>query len=82
MTTVSIEDQPTSDAPLMNTNDVARFIGLGPQTLINWRCQHKGPAWLKYGNIVRYTRADVLEWLSEQRKAPRRRVNTAAAPTR
>jgi len=39
---------------------------LKPTTLEVWRCQGKGPAFKKFGRLVRYSRADVAAWIEQQ----------------
>ena len=37
------------------------------QTLARWRCEGKGPAFVKSGSRVIYKGADVLSWLDARR---------------
>lgn len=48
----------------------AAYIGKPPRTLSQWRYLGKGPAYIKAGHAVRYRKADVDRWLSEQTITP------------
>lgn len=58
---------------LVNEKEAARILGLSRQTLANWRCTRKGPAYHKLSNRVLYSPED-LENFRESR-----RVNPEAA---
>jgi len=45
----------------------AYIAGVSTGTFANWRVQGKGPAFIKYGKSIRYRRADVLQWIADQR---------------
>ena len=51
----------------MSTRDVAAFLGLSPRTLDRYRVSGDGPDFHKFGNRVRYLRADVESWAEERR---------------
>lgn len=53
-------------------NDVvaAEFLGLKPQTLRNWRCQSRGPAYSKIGRRVVYHLTDVEDYRIRNRIDP------------
>lgn len=51
---------------LGNTEEVADYLGLPPQTLAQWRSRRKGPTYLKVGRHVRYRWSDVEKWLDTQ----------------
>jgi hypothetical protein len=42
------------------------------QTLRNWRCQRKGPTYIKLGRCVRYLREDLDKFKRENRIDPRK----------
>ncbi len=49
---------------LLDTLEVARFLGIHPQTLAAWRSQGRGPKWVKVGaRVVRYRPGDIEKWL-------------------
>jgi predicted DNA-binding transcriptional regulator AlpA len=52
-------------------NDVAaEILGVKPVTLVGWRNERRGPAYLKIGKRVYYRRADIETWISAQRCEP------------
>jgi predicted DNA-binding transcriptional regulator AlpA len=57
------------DAPTLLTNvETAARLGILPKTLEIWRCQGKGPRFIKLGpqptDAVRYNLEDVNEWIT------------------
>lgn len=49
---------------LLTTKDAARFLGIEPRTLENWRWAGKGPRPRKIGTrCVRYLRADLVAFI-------------------
>jgi predicted DNA-binding transcriptional regulator AlpA len=54
-------------AVFISDREVSRITGFGRQTLCNWRCQQKGPRYVKSGRLVRYALSDVLAYM-EARK--------------
>lgn len=60
---------PQKPAPhdLLTTAEAARFLRIQPQTLRRWRCEGRGPRFIKLGgNRCLYRRSDVNEFLSER----------------
>ena len=51
----------------ISTREVAAFLGLSPRTLDRYRVTGAGPKFHKFGNRVRYLRADVEAWAAERR---------------
>ena len=51
----------------MGTRELAAFLGLSPRTLDRYRVSGDGPPFHKFGNRVRYARADVEAWTAERR---------------
>jgi excisionase family DNA binding protein len=51
---------------LLSIDDVAEIIGLAPGTLRNWRVAGRGPRGARIGGRVRYRRADVDAWITQQ----------------
>jgi predicted DNA-binding transcriptional regulator AlpA len=48
--------------------EVSKLLGIGRQTLCNWRCQQKGPRYVKSGRrLVRYAVCDIMAYM-ESRK--------------
>jgi predicted DNA-binding transcriptional regulator AlpA len=50
-------------APLLNEYQIAEMLNVSTGTICRWRLLHRGPKFLKLGNLVRYREADVLSWL-------------------
>lgn len=59
----------TPQAQYMTTGEVAELLRTPPETLRFWRHIGKGPRSWKPGRIVLYDRADVMQWIAEQRAA-------------
>ena len=57
-------------APLMTEAEAAEHLGVKRGTLSVWRCvrRHNLP-YMKVGRLVRYSRADLDQWLDERRKS-------------
>ena len=60
-----METVTTTD--LLTTAELARIMGLAPISLQHWRAEGRGPAWLKLGKAVRYSRADVERFYAQNR---------------
>lgn len=52
-----------TDESLLN-QDAARYIGVRPATLNNWRSQGRGPAFVKLGARVVYRRSELDRFLA------------------
>ena len=63
----------------MSPNDVATFLGLSPRTLERFRLEGRGPAYFKFGRIVRYRRAETLKWAEAQLRTSTSDPGLAAA---
>ena len=61
---------------LYPAGDPALKILGSPQTLANWRCEGRGPAFIKLGGRVAYRGDDLNRWIEGQRVDP---AATAAA---
>ena len=70
-----------NDAIYMGTREVAVFLGLSPRTLDRYRVSGGGPKFHKFGNRVRYARADVDAWAAERRFSSTSGVGGAARRT-
>ncbi len=55
----------TRHGPLLTPEETAKRIGAKASTLATWRCNRKGPPYLKLNNRVRYPQELVDEWLVE-----------------
>jgi hypothetical protein len=61
-------DQPSHVEPeeLLSATDAAMLLHQRPQTLAGWRCDNKGPEYVKIGRAVFYRRAAISAWLATQ----------------
>ena len=55
---------------LMTEKQAAKFLGLGTQTLRNWRHLVKGPKYIKMGRAIRYNIEDLEEFIQSRKKDP------------
>lgn len=53
-------------AILLTTAAAAEALGLGEQTLRNWRAEGHGPPAVTRGKLVRYRRADLEAWVDAE----------------
>ncbi len=61
----------TTTSELLTTREAAAFLKLCPTSLRRWRRLGIGPQWLKIGpRAVRYSRADLDQYLSDQTTSP------------
>ena len=51
----------------ISDREVSRITGIGRQTLANWRCQRKGPRYVKTSRLVRYALSDVLDFMQARK---------------
>ena len=47
----------------LKADEAAKFVGVSPKTLAQWRYQKKGPRSLKRAGRVFYRLADLQQWL-------------------
>ena len=52
---------------MMSNDECAKFIGVAPGTLRNWRGKKKGPTPHKLGGEIVYRERDVEIWLSKRK---------------
>jgi hypothetical protein len=52
--------------PLLDSNKVARVLGIEVETLGSWRRKGYGPPWYRTGKNVRYTETDLRIWMKAQ----------------
>lgn len=48
---------------LVEPHEVSQYLGVPLGTLANWRYQRRGPAFVRYGRLVRYRAEDITAWL-------------------
>ena len=75
------EAEMDDDAIYMGTRELAAFLGLSPRTLDRYRVSGGGPKFHKFGNRVRYARADVEAWAAERRYSSTSDVGGSARRT-
>lgn len=63
--------------PLLCAIDVACLFAINELTLANWRCAGIGPAYIKIGSAVRYTRQAIEQYLTAQTIIPSVREDAA-----
>lgn len=49
---------------LLTTKELAKYLGIGESTLLQYRFEGTGPAYIKLGHLVRYKISDVEAWLA------------------
>jgi hypothetical protein len=59
------------DDELLPNDEAAAFLRISPDTLLTWRCRHRGPAYYKVGRFAYYRLADLKAWLEKQRREPK-----------
>jgi hypothetical protein len=50
--------------------EAAKFLGVATQSLRNWRCLRRGPAYIKKGKMVRYAMKDLMDCMDAGRIDP------------
>jgi excisionase family DNA binding protein len=55
---------------LLTTRELAAELGKPYRTLDQWRWRGLGPAYIKFGNTIRYRRSDVEAWLDSRTHQP------------
>lgn len=58
---------------IADTNAVAKHTGLAATTLVLWRCERRGPPFMKAGGRVLYDLDQVEKWLASLTVRPRGR---------
>lgn len=56
----------TTRDEMLTTGDVSAITKIPVKTLADWRQRGQGPRSFKLGELVRYLRRDVDEWLAER----------------
>ena len=59
-------EQEKKGSQLVRSPLIAKYLGVTPGTLRAWRCQGKGPEYIKIGATVFYDRNVVDQWLAER----------------
>jgi predicted DNA-binding transcriptional regulator AlpA len=50
---------------LLDEKEISRILRVSTGTLRAWRCEGRGPRFVKMGQMVRYSRQDVRAWLAQ-----------------
>jgi predicted DNA-binding transcriptional regulator AlpA len=62
---------------LLTAEQLADIVHASPRTIIRWRGEGLGPAYVKAGHRVLYRRADVEAWLESHKIRPVREQGAA-----
>ena len=62
--------QMFDDHKLYLAGDPALLVLGRPSTLAHWRCEGRGPTYIKLGSRVAYRGVDLNEWLAAQTVRP------------
>ncbi len=74
---MAIHDSPDEK---LTTEKTAALIGVEMQTLAVWRLTGRhGLPFFKVGKLVRYSRADVMQWLEERRGTSNSQIRVSLA---
>lgn len=57
-------------ADLLTTQQASEILQTPAPTLVRWRFERRGPAYVKLGASVRYKRADLEAWITANRVDP------------
>ena len=60
---------PTAIAALRTPKEAAQFLKLSTSWLAKARMRGDGPRYIKFGRAIRYSEADLLQWISSQRRS-------------
>lgn len=53
-----------------DTDGLADYLDVSRRTVIRWRDQRRGPAWVRVNGVIRYLPEDVRAWLEANRHEP------------
>lgn len=59
-----LDHRPATHADLMTPQEMARRLRVDTKTLANWRYLGRGPAYMKDGGVVRYSREALDAYLN------------------
>jgi len=51
----------------LKESEASRFTGFSVFTLQKWRCQGRGPSYLKIGRSIRYLLSDLKKFMAEHK---------------
>ena len=68
-----LQKSPTAIAVLRTPTEAAQFLKLSTSWLAKARMRGDGPPYIKFGRAIRYSEADLLQWISSQRRGRQQR---------
>lgn len=60
---------PPGRGDLITSADLADWLATPSKTLADWRATRTGPPFYRIGTQVRYSRAEIADWLAARRVA-------------
>ena len=54
--------------PLMNIEELAKYLGVPVATIYDWRVAGKGPCAIRVGRSLKFAVPDVRDWLAHHRE--------------
>jgi hypothetical protein len=57
---------------LLTEVEAAGFLRLSIRTLQAWRCERRGPAYVRAGRAIRYRLGALIAWMSDNTVMPQR----------
>jgi len=59
--------KPALEGHLLNTRELAKFLGCAPHTIEKWRMKHRGPKYIRMrSGMIRYEPMHIMAWLKRQ----------------
>jgi hypothetical protein len=55
---------------LLNTREAAALLHVRPRTMEYWRSQNTGPTYSRIGHAIRYSRAALNKFISDNQQGP------------
>jgi len=65
---LDITEPCSEDIDLLTTYEAARYLGMSPGSLSNWRSTGRGPTYIKLGSKVMYRKAEVERFIQDKQK--------------
>lgn len=56
------------ETDFLSCEAAASILNMSPRTLERFRLEGRGPAYCKFGRLVRYPRAALVEWAMQQQR--------------
>ena len=72
----ALPDSPPrrEDDALLTPREAAEMLRVSPATLADWRVDRRGPAFIRFGRVVRYRMSAIRAHLDSCTHAPERRA--------